>query len=496
MAAPMPAAISGSFYEVLGVGLEASPEELRTAYRQRALQAHPDKTGGSSEAFLEIVRAFEALSNERTRAEYDRRLLREKGSYPCCQRRATRAAPPSARHSSSGGRTMGRGRGRTRRAPEAETGSSGDGSGAEDDLTGGVGARRGGNVERMRCQFWLGTGRSVRIHCPQRHVLYPFATYDGDFECDGCDRGQKPGRVMFGCRQCDYDLCVKCAERAWRAVPPELEGGATRGPAAWAEATAEAEEEAKLWADLTVHPPWVGTAPSARGPPQQGRWQQQIRGRAAPGGGQARQPARTTQPKVTPEETEEVHAWAAFAGEPPGAEAEAFRSQGPARQAAAEAEETRAAACFAAELGGPGEHDPDAEGAAEADEAHVGENLAAEPAGLGREDRRPQAQSQEAAAESEEAHAGARLAAESAGPGKKDSNQQESPQEVIEQAGAASPALELRRLLTEAKPQWKERELSVALEKLSKVEVCSPDELFAALRATGCRSLNKRLQAA
>ena len=50
-------------YEVLRVPrFSATPVEIRTAYRRRALETHPDK-GGSAEAFREVVLAFEALSS-------------------------------------------------------------------------------------------------------------------------------------------------------------------------------------------------------------------------------------------------------------------------------------------------------------------------------------------------------------------------------------------------------------------------------------------------
>lgn len=60
-------------YETLGVEESATVEEIRTAYRRRLRQAHPDR-GGSQEDAQRINTAFEALGTPEARAAYDRRL--------------------------------------------------------------------------------------------------------------------------------------------------------------------------------------------------------------------------------------------------------------------------------------------------------------------------------------------------------------------------------------------------------------------------------------
>lgn len=51
-----------NFYEDLGVTQNATPEELKAAYRKRAHETHPDK-GGDAEEFKRICHAFKMLSD-------------------------------------------------------------------------------------------------------------------------------------------------------------------------------------------------------------------------------------------------------------------------------------------------------------------------------------------------------------------------------------------------------------------------------------------------
>jgi DnaJ family protein A protein 2 len=57
-------------YERLGVGREASKEEIRRAYKELAKEKHPDK-GGSEEEFKQIQEAHEVLADEERRRMYD-----------------------------------------------------------------------------------------------------------------------------------------------------------------------------------------------------------------------------------------------------------------------------------------------------------------------------------------------------------------------------------------------------------------------------------------
>jgi DnaJ-class molecular chaperone len=63
-----------SYYEVLNVNNNASLAEIKISFRSLALKHHPDKNRNSEEskqAFMEIVEAYEVLSDERTRMNYD-----------------------------------------------------------------------------------------------------------------------------------------------------------------------------------------------------------------------------------------------------------------------------------------------------------------------------------------------------------------------------------------------------------------------------------------
>ena len=72
----MPAATDQrDYYDVLGVPRTATPDEIKKAYRQRALEHHPDRNDGDEAAesrFKEAAEAYSVLSDADKRARYDR----------------------------------------------------------------------------------------------------------------------------------------------------------------------------------------------------------------------------------------------------------------------------------------------------------------------------------------------------------------------------------------------------------------------------------------
>lgn len=168
------------YYQLLGVSRGAETDEIKKAYRQLALQYHPDRNQGSKEAeerFKEVTQAYEVLRDPEKRALYDR--YGEQGVKG-------RAGP-------AGGFEFGD-------AIEIFMRDFGGFSGLED-LFGMRGARtqrsasRRGQTVRIRLALTLaevatGVTKTVRV-----------ALLDNCPKCDGS--GAEPGTTPTTCRACD-----------------------------------------------------------------------------------------------------------------------------------------------------------------------------------------------------------------------------------------------------------------------------------------------------
>lgn len=70
-----------SYYEILGVPPDATQAEIKKSFRNLALQHHPDKNRNSEESkqkFMKIIEAYEVLSDEQARKNYDSNILQRR----------------------------------------------------------------------------------------------------------------------------------------------------------------------------------------------------------------------------------------------------------------------------------------------------------------------------------------------------------------------------------------------------------------------------------
>ena len=72
-----------NYYEILEVSKDATQDEIKKAYKKLAKKFHPDinKESGAEEKFKKINEAYEVLSDETKRKEYDQKLNSSNNSY-------------------------------------------------------------------------------------------------------------------------------------------------------------------------------------------------------------------------------------------------------------------------------------------------------------------------------------------------------------------------------------------------------------------------------
>jgi molecular chaperone DnaJ len=59
-----------NYYDILGVTETSTPDEIKKSYRKLAMEHHPDK-GGNEDKFKKISEAYDTLSDDNKRAQYD-----------------------------------------------------------------------------------------------------------------------------------------------------------------------------------------------------------------------------------------------------------------------------------------------------------------------------------------------------------------------------------------------------------------------------------------
>lgn len=70
-----------NYYDILGININATEQDVKCAYRKLAFQKHPDRNPGDASAaneFKEVTEAYEVLINPETRKKYDFKLPKKK----------------------------------------------------------------------------------------------------------------------------------------------------------------------------------------------------------------------------------------------------------------------------------------------------------------------------------------------------------------------------------------------------------------------------------
>jgi DnaJ-class molecular chaperone len=67
-----------TYYTILGVEPDATPEQIKSAYRQQVKHLHPDHYGEDCAPFLAVQEAYNVLSNPARRRAYDENLARQR----------------------------------------------------------------------------------------------------------------------------------------------------------------------------------------------------------------------------------------------------------------------------------------------------------------------------------------------------------------------------------------------------------------------------------
>lgn len=73
-----------NFYDLLGISKTATADEIKSAYRKKAMEHHPDRNGNSKESeemFKQVKQAYETLSDPSSRSFYDNYGKQPSGNF-------------------------------------------------------------------------------------------------------------------------------------------------------------------------------------------------------------------------------------------------------------------------------------------------------------------------------------------------------------------------------------------------------------------------------
>lgn len=237
--------MSKDYYKVLGVDKKASQDEIKKAYRKLAHQHHPDKKTGNEAKFKEINEAYQTLSDDKKRSQYDQ--------FGSGYERAGASGFGGGGFSGFGGSSQGAGgfQGFDFQSSGFEDIFSdffGGGQTARRQTTGSdimvdveisfeemaKGARKNIKIyKKVSCKACGGTGAKNQKteQCPKckgtGQIKKARQTFFGTFaQVEVCDRCNGSGRIaQEKCRECGGDGVVKDYQEMEISIPAGIEDG-------------------------------------------------------------------------------------------------------------------------------------------------------------------------------------------------------------------------------------------------------------------------------